>query len=126
VSGSPGFLPVSTGKTTDRLLLGALTTMKMYILLKESLPTGFAVLAAAHSSLAAYLKFQDAPEVQDWIAGPFYKTVCKVTEQEFEKAKQFEDHVVLTESALDDSEVAIAFKPREEWPKAFRFYRLYR
>jgi hypothetical protein len=30
------------------------------------------------------------------------------------------------ESALDGAEVALAFKPREEWPKALRFYRLYR
>jgi len=100
--------------------------MKMYILIKDSIPTGFAVLGAAHASLAAYLKYQETPEVKEWLSGPFYKTVCKVSDGEFEKAKQFEDHVVLTESALDDREVAIAFKPREEWPKAFRFYKLFR
>ena len=33
--------------------------VKMYILIRESVPLGFAVLAAAHSSLAAYLKFRD-------------------------------------------------------------------
>lgn len=100
--------------------------MKMYILIRESVPTGFAVLAAAHASLAAYLRFRDAPETTEWLSGPFYKAVCKVSDAEFEKAKGFEDHVVLTESALDGQEVAIAFRPREEWPKAFRFYRLYR
>ena len=57
---------------------------------------------------------------------PFRKAVCKVSEEEFEKAKGVADHVVLTESALDGQEVAIAFKPREEWPKAFKFYPLYR
>ena len=41
--------------------------MKMYILIKESVPVGFAMVAAAHASLAAYLKFQDASEVQDWL-----------------------------------------------------------
>ena len=46
--------------------------------------------------------------------------------KEFERAKSFEDHVVITESALDREEVAIAFKPRVEWPKPFRFYKLYR
>lgn len=100
--------------------------LKMYILIRESVPTGFAVLAAAHASLAAYLKYRDAPEVGEWLSGPFYKAVCKVTDEEFERAKAFEDHVVLTESALGGQEVAIAFKPRREWPKAFRFYRLYR
>jgi hypothetical protein len=49
-----------------------------------------------------------------------------VSDEEFEKAKAFEDSVILTESAMSGQEVAMAFKPREEWPKAFRFYRLFR
>ena len=100
--------------------------MKMYILIRESVPPGFAILAAAHASLACYLKFKESPEVAGWLAGPFYKVICKVNDEEFERAKSFEDHVILTESALDGQEVAIAFKPREEWPKAFRFLRLFR
>ena len=100
--------------------------MKMYILIKDTVPLGFAVLAGAHASLAAYLKFKDTPEVAAWLSGPFYKAVCKVSEREFEQAKTFPDHVVLTESALGNAEVAIAFKPREERPKPFKFYRLYR
>lgn len=100
--------------------------MKMYILIRDSLPLGFATLAAAHASLAAYLKFQDAPEVEQWLSGPFKKAICKVNDAEFAKAKECPDHVVLTESALDGQETAIAFKPREEWPKSFRFFRLYR
>ena len=100
--------------------------MKMYILIKESVPLGHAVVAAAHASLAAYLKFRDTEEVQQWLAGPFRKAVCKVTAEDFERAKDLPDHVVMTESALDGEEVAIAFKPREEWPKAFKFFALYR
>lgn len=100
--------------------------MKMYILVRESVPAGFAILAAAHASLACYLKFRDAPEIAGWLAGPFYKVVCRVTDTEFEGAKAFEDSVILTESALDNAEVAIAFRPREEWPRAFKFYRLYK
>lgn len=100
--------------------------MKMYILIRDSVPTGFAVLAAAHASLAAYLKFKDTPEIVEWLSGPFYKTVCKVTDEEFERAKAVDGHVLITESALDNQEVAIVFKPRAEWPKAFKFYRLYR
>jgi hypothetical protein len=38
--------------------------LRMYILIRESVPTGFAVLAPAHASLAAYLKFADTPEVK--------------------------------------------------------------
>jgi peptidyl-tRNA hydrolase len=100
--------------------------MKMYILIKESVPNGFAVLAAAHASLACYLKFKDSPEISEWLSGPFFKAICKVNDLEFEKAKETQDHVVLTESALNNQEVAIAFKPREEWPKSFKFLRLYK
>jgi peptidyl-tRNA hydrolase len=100
--------------------------MKMYILIRESVPTGFAIVAAAHASLACYLKFIDTKEVSEWLSGPFYKAVCKVNDKEFENAKTFEDYVVLTESALNNQEVALAFRPREEWPKPFKFYRLYK
>lgn len=98
----------------------------MYILIKESIPIGFAVLSAAHASLAAYLKFKDSPEVNQWLSGPFYKVVCRVNDAEFEKAKECSDHVVLSESALGNAEIAIAFKPREEYPKSFKFFRLYK
>ncbi len=84
------------------------------------MPTGFAIVAAAHACLACCLKFRDTSEVSEWLSGPFYKAVRKVND------KEFEGHVVLTESALDNQEVAIAFRPREEWPKPFRFYRLYK
>ncbi|MDM5176016.1 hypothetical protein PO883_02225 [Massilia sp. DJPM01] len=100
--------------------------MKMYILVRDDVPLGFAMVAVAHASLAGYLKFKDTPEVQAWLAGPFFKAVCIVNAREFENAKQVEDHVVLTESALDNREVAIVFRPREEWPKMFKFLKLYR
>jgi peptidyl-tRNA hydrolase len=100
--------------------------MKMYILVKDDIPEGFAILAAAHASLATYLKFKEDSDMQSWVTSTFYKVVCKVNEKEFEKAKTFEDSVVLTESALDHREVTIAFKPRKEWPRPFTFYRLYK
>jgi peptidyl-tRNA hydrolase len=100
--------------------------MKMYILVRDDVPLGFAMVAVAHASLAAYLRFRDAPEVEEWLSGSFFKAICMVNEKEFENARAVADHVVLTESALADREVAIAFKPREEWPKMFRFFTLYR
>jgi len=100
--------------------------MKMYILVRDDIPLGFAMVAVAHASLAGYLRFQDTPEVKAWLSGPFFKAVCKVNAKEFENAKQVADHVVLTESALGNQEVAIVFKPRDEWPKMFRFLKLYR
>ena len=99
---------------------------KMYILVKEDIPIGKAVVGIAHASLACYLKFQDTEEVKKWIDGPFYKTVCKVTEKEFGKAKEESDFVVMTESTLDDAETTIAFKPRIEYPQYFKFFRLFK
>lgn len=100
--------------------------MKMYILVRDDIPLGFAMVAVAHASLAGYLAFKDSPEVAQWLAGPFRKAVCKANAKEFENAKEVPDRVVLTESALDGREVAIVFKPRDDWPKAFRFLKLYR
>ena len=100
--------------------------MKMYILIRESVSPGFAALAAAHASLACYRKFEEDPEVQEWVSGRFFKAICAVSDDEFQRAKDFEDNIVLTESALDNQEVAIAFKPRSDYPKAFRFFKLYR
>ncbi len=98
----------------------------MYILIKDSIPLGNAILASAHASLAAYRKFQHFDEVQEWLSSPFYKVVCRVNEKEFNNAKNYDDNVILSESALDVEEVAIAFKPRHELPKSFRFYRLFK
>ena len=100
--------------------------MKSYILIRESVPVGFAIVAAAHASLAMYLKFREAPEVTEWLAGPFRKVVCKVSDAEFESAKTHPDQVVITESALGDEEVALAFKPRTDWPRQFQYFKLYR
>jgi len=100
--------------------------MKMYILVRESLPVGQAMVAVAHASLGCYLKFRDAPEVQEWLSGPFRKVICKVTADELERAKGVADHVVITESQLGGAVVALAFKPREPWDKSFQFFRLYR
>ncbi len=100
--------------------------MKMYILVRDDVPLGFAMVAVAHASLAGYLAYRDSPEVAAWLSGPFFKAVCKVNAKEFENAREVADHVLLTESALDNRAVALVFKPREEWPKMFRFFKLYK
>ena len=100
--------------------------LKMYILVRDDVSTGHAVVGVAHASLAAYLRFRDAPETLEWVGGVFYKTVCRVTAAEFEAAKNVEDHVVITEAALGGAETVVAFRPRVEWPKAFKFFRLFK
>lgn len=98
----------------------------MYILVRDDIPLGFAMVAIAHASLAGYLKFCEEAETQEWLSTSFRKAVCKANAKEFKNAKLVADHVVITESALEHQEVAIVFKPRHEWPKMFKFLRLYK
>jgi peptidyl-tRNA hydrolase len=99
--------------------------MRMYILIRESIPIGYAMVSAAHASLAAYLQFKNTPEMEKWLSGTLTKTVCKVSDQEFEQAKSVPDGIVVTEAALRHTQVALAFRPRDRWPKAFQNFRLY-
>lgn len=100
--------------------------LKMYILVKNTLPVGKAVVGIAHASLACYLKYKETAEVEKWINGPFYKTICLVTEEEFEQAKYESDNIIITESSLNNQETVLAFKLRYSYPKYFKFYKLYR
>ena len=113
---------------------------KMYILIKgpeDGVDTGHAVLAAAHASLSGYLtfvKYEDDVErktaVEDWVVHSFRKVVCKVTDAEFEQAKTHGkpgvDYRVMTESGLGGMEVAIVFRPRDDFEPFFKSLRLYR
>lgn len=102
--------------------------LKAYILVRDTVPSGLAVTAACHATLAMYLQFRDHEDTVAWLSpanGAFYKVVCSVNAQEFAKALELEDHVVMTESSWADGKVptALAFRPRREWPKHFQFYR---
>ncbi|WP_443938200.1 hypothetical protein [Pedobacter sp. MW01-1-1] len=99
--------------------------MKMYILMKDSIPDKLVPVIAAHASLACYKKYETNPDMNTWINGIFKKVVCLVNDAEFERLKAEENVVVLTESALNDQEVCVAFCPREEYPKPFKFLRMW-
>jgi peptidyl-tRNA hydrolase len=102
------------------------SNLKMYILVKDSVPLGLALAAVGHASLACYLKYRDDPEMVEWLANSFRKVICKVSEQQFEQAKQAHPCVTLTESALNGQEVALGFKPRVDWDPGFKFFPLYK
>jgi peptidyl-tRNA hydrolase len=99
--------------------------MKMYILLKASVPDAFVPVIAAHASLACYKKYEADPDMQQWMQGIFKKVVCTVNDKEFENAKKEVKHIVLTEAALANQEVCIAFCPRAEYSKQFRFFKMW-
>jgi len=99
--------------------------MKMYILVKREVADKLVPVITAHASLACFRKFESTPNMQVWINGIFKKVVCVVNETEFSNAKNEPDHVVLTESAADNQEVCIAFSPREEYSKMFKFLKMW-
>lgn len=100
--------------------------MKMYILVREKFPLGHQANCAAHASLGCYLKFQNDPNMRDWLEYSFRKVTCAVTDKQFEAAKRlFDDYVIVKEDALNDAEIAIAFCPREEYDDWFSGLRLF-
>ncbi len=101
--------------------------LRMYILVRDVIPFGIAAVSISHAALACYLEYEDRPAMQNWRHHSFRNVVCWVTDDEFEDAKRVADHTVIAESNFGNTEVAIAFCPRElkEWPRAFRKFRLY-
>jgi len=102
--------------------------MKMYICIKDSTPVGMAMNAAAHAGLMCHLKYKDDEVYQAWLANSFKKVTCAVTPAEFVMLKQLEDHLVVTESRMDNAELAIVLKPRHdvEWPEFVNLLRLWK
>ena len=99
--------------------------MKMYIIVKDNIPDKLVPVITAHASLACYKKFESNENMIKWINGIFKKVVCLANEAEFEKLKDETDFVVLAESSLDNKEVSLAFCPREEYPKKFKFLKMW-
>ena len=97
--------------------------MKMYVLVKRSLPS-HKCIGIAHGVLMAHLKYQDAPSYKDWLKNSFRKVICEVSDEQFEAAKKVPQNVVVTESGLGGIEVALVFSPREVWPREFRYFSL--
>jgi hypothetical protein len=98
--------------------------LKIYILIPENVPLGFAMVAAAHAGAVGVLTWDD--EIMDEWLDSFRKVVCKVSLVDFEKSAEYPDSVLLTESALAKAPVARVFKPRHEWPEFFKHLRLYK
>ena len=100
--------------------------LKMYVLILDWVDLGHAINSASHSGLIGYLKWEHDPILKLWLANSFKKATCKVNQDEFERAKQFDDYEIITELAFDGKEVGLVFKPRYEWPKFFKYLKLYK
>lgn len=101
--------------------------MKMYILVRESVPLGYAMNAVGHAALGCFLKYASHRNMQRWLADSFKKVTCKVTDEElFAAMAAAEDHIVITESVIGHETIAVAFCPRREWPEVFETLKLYK
>ncbi|WP_339924534.1 peptidyl-tRNA hydrolase [uncultured Cyclobacterium sp.] len=99
--------------------------MKMYIVVKDNIPDKLIPVITAHASLACYKKFEENEQMKQWIGGVFKKVVCLVNEASFNNLKSETENILLTESSLGNKEVCLAFCPREEYPKKFKFLKMW-
>jgi hypothetical protein len=100
--------------------------LKMYILILDWVDLGHAINSVGHAGLMGYLEWKDDPIMDEWLATSFKKATCKITEAEFQRAMKFDDYKIITELAFDGNAVGLVFKPRYEWPKFFKYLKLYK
>jgi peptidyl-tRNA hydrolase len=115
---------------------------KMYILVREKMIEenfGLAIVSVAHAAAAAILEWQlPWPEkeiepyttIEEWQKTSFKKVVCQVTEEQFQQAmKDFgpcgESYLLMTESSIDNGNMCLVFRPRKEWPKFFKYLKMW-
>lgn len=87
----------------------------MYIGIRKGIPNGHAINCAAHASLMCYLEHQDRYFTKTWLEESFKKVTCKITDEQFERMRQIEGAVIVSESALNYTETAVAIPPYEEY-----------
>jgi len=102
--------------------------MKMYICIKQDTPVGMAMNAAAHAGLMCHLAFQQDPDYNEWLNTSFKKVTCAVTPAEFAMLNDLDGKVVVTESRMDNAELAIVLAPRHdnEWPEFVNLLKLWK
>ena len=102
--------------------------MKMYICIKDDTQVGMAMNAAAHAGLMCHMKFCEDGDYLEWLEKSFKKVTCAVTPAEFAMLKELPDTFVVTESRLDNAELAIVLKPRHDndWPEFVNLLKLWR
>jgi len=105
---------------------------KSYILMRETVndkeyPVGKAINSAAHAGTMILMHWdKDDPIIKLWLSQLIRKVTCKVSSEEFDQAKRFDDFIVITESSENTAEVGLVFKPRIIYPKFFKYLKLYK
>ena len=100
--------------------------LKVYILIRDSIPAGLAINSVAHGILMLEEKYKDDPTYQDWRKNSFRKVTCKVNDLQYTLAKKQCEHVEVTESARGGEAMLSIFKPADTFPKLFKHLPLYK
>jgi len=102
--------------------------MKMYICIKQDTPVGMAMNAAAHAGLMCHLKFSETGAYKEWLEKSFKKVTCSVTPAEFAMLKEVSDNLIVTESRMDNAELAVVLCPRNDnaWPEFVNLLKLWK
>lgn len=102
--------------------------MKMYICIKQDTAVGIAMNSAAHAGLMCHLSYEQDEDYQKWLKNSFKKVTCSVTEAEFSMLKELSKSFVVTESRLNNAEIAVVLSPRHdtEWPEFVNYLKLWK
>ena len=100
----------------------------MYICIKDDTPVGMAMNAAAHAGLMCHLEFSESLEYLEWLDKSFKKVTCAVTPAEFAMLKELSANVIVTESRMDNAELAVVLCPRpdQDWPEFVNLLKLWK
>ena len=100
----------------------------MYICIKQDTPVGMAMNAAAHAGLMCHLEFGETGNYQMWLENSFKKVTCAVTDAEFAMLRTLDNNVIVTESRMDNAELAVVLCPRQpnEWPEFVNLLKLWK
>jgi peptidyl-tRNA hydrolase len=100
----------------------------MYICIKDDTAVGMAMNAAAHASLMCHIEYYGDDDYQEWFEKSFKKVTCAVTPAEFAMLKELPDNIVVTESRLNNAELAVVLKPRHDnnWPEFVNLLKLWK
>ena len=103
--------------------------LRIYILVADDIPLGIAINSVAHASMAVALECKNDEVFKQYCDTSFKKITCKVTRQQMlDAASEFtgNDYVIVTESSIGHEITCVIFKPREEYPKQFKYFPLYK
>ena len=100
----------------------------MYICIKQDTQVGMAMNAAAHAGRMCHMKSETDALYQAWLKKSFKKVTCAVSDAEFAMLKTVSDSFVVTESRLDNAELAVVLKPRHDndWPEFVNLLKLWK